>query len=131
MRTVLTVVVGAAWLLAAEPGLPHHSFTAEFDVSRPIKLTGTVSRVEWTNPHAWLFVETEEDEGRAQSWAIELLGINALMRRGLTRDSIEPGDVITVTGFGSRDDTNTGNASMVTMTDTGELLWESAAGDRD
>ena len=131
MRTVLTVVVGAAWLLAAEPSLPHHSFTAEFDVNRPIKLTGTISRVEWTNPHAWLFVETEDDDGSAQSWAIELLGINALMRRGLTRDSIEPGDVITVAGFGSRDGTNTGNASMVTMTDTGELLWESAAGNRN
>jgi hypothetical protein len=131
VRTVLTVVVGAAWLLAAEPGLPHHSFTAEFDVNRPFELTGTVSSVEWTNPHAWLFVEIEDDQGSAQSWAIELLGINALMRRGLTRDSIGPGDVITVVGFGSRDGTNTGNASMVTMTDTGQLLWESTAGDRN
>jgi DNA/RNA endonuclease YhcR with UshA esterase domain len=107
--------------------LAHHSFSAEFDVNRPITLTGTVTRVEWTNPHAWLFVETKDAEGNVQSWAIELLGINALMRRGVTRDSIKPGDVITVEGFGARDGTNTGNASAVTMTDTGEQLWASSA----
>ena len=80
MRAIFSVFLGAAWLLAAVPAVPHHSFTAEFDVNRPIELTGTVTRVEWTNPHAWLFIDVEDDDNNVQSWAIELLGINTLLR---------------------------------------------------
>lgn len=126
MRAVFSVFVGAAWLLAAVPAVPHHSFAAEFDINRPVNLTGTITRIEWTNPHAWLFVDTEDDDGNVQSWAIELLGINSLLRRGWTRDKVKTGDLVSVEGFGARDGTNTGNASTVTMADTGELLWESS-----
>jgi hypothetical protein len=126
MRAMFLVSVGATWLLASAPTLPHHSFNAEFDVNRPVKLTGTITRVEWTNPHAWLFIDTEDDDGSIQSWAIELLGINALFRRGFTRDKLSAGTIINVGGFGARDGTNTANASSVTMTDTGEQLYESA-----
>ncbi len=126
MRAVFSVFVGTAWLLAAVPAAPHHSFAAEFDINRPVKLTGTVTRFEWTNPHAWLFIETKDDDGNVQNWAIELLGINALLRRGWARDKVSAGDIVNVAGFGARDGTNTGNASAVTMVNTGERLWESS-----
>jgi hypothetical protein len=131
MRTVLSVLVGVAWLLAAAPAAPHHAFAAEFDINKPVKLTGTVTRMEWTNPHAWLFIETKADNGSVQAWAIELVGINDLLRLGWGRDKVKAGDVIAVDGFGARNGTNTANAASVTMTSTGELLWASVPRDRE
>jgi hypothetical protein len=130
MRRGLSAVVAAAWLLTGLSATAHHSFSAEFDINRPIALTGTVSRVEWTNPHAWIFVETEDGDGNAQIWAVELLGINALMQRGMTRDSIKPGDIVSVDGFGARDGSTTANASSVTSAESGERIWASSAEDR-
>ena len=83
--------------------------------------------MEWTNPHAWIFIESEGEDGTTAEWAVELVGINDLLRLGWGRDRIEVGDLISVEGFGARNDTNTANAASVTITQTGELLWESVA----
>lgn len=109
----------------------HHSFSAEFDVGRPVELSGTVADIEWTNPHAWLHLEVEGEQGVTERWAVELLGINALVRSGMTPKTVKSGDRLTVKGFGARDGTNTANASMVVRTETGEKLWASAREDRD
>ena len=123
MKSAFLGLVGAASLLAALPASSHHSFAAEFDINRPIKFTGTVTKLEWTNPHAWIFVDVKDESGATSNWAVELVGINDLLRRGWGRDRVKQGDVINVDGFGAKNGTNTLNAASVTMAGTNELLW--------
>ncbi|HLF11790.1 MAG TPA: DUF6152 family protein [Gammaproteobacteria bacterium] len=129
MKLVLLVIVAAAWLLAAARAAPHHAFAAEFDINRPVKLTGIVTKIEMTNPHAWLFIDAKNDDGSVQNWAIELVGINDLLRLGWGRDKVKAGDVIAVDGFGARNGTNIANAASVILASTGELLWASVSKD--
>ena len=119
-------VVALAALIPALDARAHHSFSAEFDIGRPVEITGTVTAIEWTNPHAWVHLEVVDADGNREQWAVELLGINALVRSGMSPRNVGAGDKLTVTGFGARNGTNTANASSVTRTDTGEALWTSA-----
>jgi hypothetical protein len=129
MKVVLSVLVGAASVLTGASAVAHHAFAAEFDINRPVKLTGTVTKLEWTNPHAWVFIDAKDDKGAVQNWAIELVGINDLLRLGWGRNKVKVGDAIDVDGFGARNGTNTANAAAVSLSSTGELLWKSAAKD--
>jgi len=119
-------VVLAAILLGSTAANGHHSFSAEFDVGRPVDITGAVIDIEWTNPHAWVHVAVEDEQGNVENWAVEMLGVNALVRSGMSPQTVKPGDVLTITGYGSRDGSNTANASSVTRTASGESLWASA-----
>jgi hypothetical protein len=131
MRFVCSALTALTAVFLSADALAHHSFSAEFDVGRPVDLTGTVKNIEWTNPHAWLHLEVETAGGELQAWAVEMLGVNALARGGLSARNLKAGDRLTITGFGARDGTNTANASSVTRTDTGEALWVSDPADRN
>ena len=100
----------------------HHAFAAEFDSDAPVELTGTVTDVEWMNPHARFYIDVEDEDGNVNNWNFELSSPNGLMRRGWRRDSMKPGDVINVTGFRAKNSPYVGNARAVTLTDGRELF---------
>jgi len=125
MRFLLSMVIGLVSVVMPLSALSHHSFSAEFDVGRPVDIVGSVIEVEWTNPHAWIHLNVENQSGGTEKWAVEMLGVNTLVRSGMTPQTLKAGDRLRITGFGSRDGTSTANASSVSR-ENGEALWSSA-----
>ncbi len=120
------VVVGLAWLLTV-PTSAHHSFAAEFDANLPISLTGVVTKIEWSNPHVWFFIDVTDESGAIANWGWEMGSPNGLMRQGWTRNSMAIGDVVSVEGSGAKDGGNRANARVVLLSATGERLFAASS----
>ena len=127
MRARFAAIVGLGLLVTAVPLLAHHSFAAEFDSSKPVKVTGTVTRIEWANPHVWFYMDVKDETGTVTNWAMEMGGPNGLLRAGWTRSSMKPGDEVTVEGFQARSGKSIGNATAVTLASTGQRLFAASS----
>jgi len=122
MVAVVVVLLG----FTVRPVSAHHAFAAEYDAKRPVKFQGTVTKMEWINPHAWIHVDVKKPDGSVEAWMIEFGTPNTLLRRGFTSDSLKPGTVIVVDGYGSKDGSLHANGRDVTLPD-GRTLFAGAA----
>ena len=116
-RFTLLLACVAGLTVSALPALAHHSFAAEYDASKPVNLKGTVTKVEWTNPHARFYVDVKDEKGNVINWNFELASPNVLSRNGWTRHSLKEGDGIEVQGSMAKDGSNLANARTVTLAD--------------
>ena len=126
MRIDLSIVV-VALAVSAFPAQAHHAFAAEFDINSPVKLRGTLTKMEWVNPHAWLHIEVKDEEGKTVAWMIETAAPNALLRRGYTKNSLPIGVEILVEGFRARDGSNRANGATISFADGRTLFVGSGA----
>lgn len=118
MRAKLaTLVFSAVLMWSGVPGLAHHSFAAEFDASQPITLTGTLTKMEWTNPHGWIYIDVSGPDGKVANWAIEAGAPNGLLRRGLRKTDFPVGVKVVVKGFRAKNGSPTANGQTVTFAD--------------
>ncbi|HEY1758427.1 MAG TPA: DUF6152 family protein [Bryobacteraceae bacterium] len=126
MRAKMLTVMAGGLMLAAVPMLAHHSFSAEYDRSKPIQLKGAVTKVEWMNPHARFYLDVKGDDGKVTNWEFELGSPNGLMRQGWTRNSLQVGAVVSVSGSRAKDGSNLVNASSVAF-DDGKKVFSGAS----
>ena len=129
MRTKVVLVVAAvALLVAAGSAVAHHSFSAEFDRTKKFSMTGTVTKVEWMNPHTFFYIDvTDEKTKKVTNWAMEMGSPNGLMRQGWSRNTMKIGDKVTVDGSLAKDGSPTGNATTVILVATGQKLFAASS----
>src|SRR5205809_7257652 len=131
MRTKLHLAVaGFAVVLAVRPVAAHHAFAAEFDVNDPVKVKGTTTKMEWTNPHAWLYVDVKDDEGKMVNWRFELGAPNALIRLGWKKDTIPAGVEVEIEGFRAKAGGAVANGRSIKLADGRELFSGGSAPQR-
>jgi hypothetical protein len=116
------LIAGLALIVARVPMLAHHSFAAEYDSSKPFKITGTVTKFDLTNPHSWIYVDVTGADGAKVNWAFETAPPNTLFRRGFKKDFVKPGTVVTIEGYLAKDGTHTGNAQKLLLPDGTQII---------
>jgi hypothetical protein len=130
LRARLSVAVagiGLSLVLAEVPALAHHAFAAEFDAKKPVKLRGTVTKMEWINPHAWIHIDVKKPDGTVEEWMIETGTPNTLLRRGFTKESLKAGTEVLVDGYQSKDGSLRANGRDLTLPN-GETLFLGSSG---
>jgi len=128
MRTTfITLLISAGVIATSVPVVAHHAFAAEFDANKRLQLEGTVTKMEWINPHAWMHIDVKKPDGTSEEWMIEGGTPNTLLRRGITRDSLKPGTIVKVDGYQAKDGSKRANGRDLTL-QNGQKLFMGSSG---